>query len=69
MVLKRVGAFSALCLLLGLLVSVQAKPSIYPDNHFDYVTKIEDADQLNQVIEETLAEDKTLFVRWIASEG
>lgn len=53
-------------LLLGALVSVQA---IYPDGHFDHVTKISDADQLSSVIDEALAADQTLFVRWIASAG
>ena len=49
-----------------LLGVVQA---IYPDGHFDYVTKITDKDHLESVVAETLKTDDTLFVRWIASPG
>lgn len=57
----------ALLLLLGALtVSVQA---IYPDGHFDAVTKISDAEQLTSEIEESIGAGQTLFVRWIASAG
>jgi len=35
----------------------------------DHVTKINDADQFNSVIEETLSAGQTLMVRWIASSG
>ena len=55
----------ALLLLLG-AVAVQA---IYPDGHFDHVTKINDAEHLDGVIAEALEADQTLFVRWIASAG
>ena len=41
----------------------------YPPNHFDYVTQITGEDHLNSFVEEQLAADKTVFVRWIASEG
>ena len=47
-------------------VFVQA---IYPDDHFDYSTQINDADQLSSLIATTIDAGKTLFVRWIASAG
>lgn len=66
MTLQR-GPLKALLLLLGALVSVHA--GIYPNGHFDHVTKIKDAEHLSRVIDESLDAGQTLFVRWIASEG
>lgn len=54
-------------LVLGVLVTQIA--AIYPDGHFNHITKISDEGQLNTLIDETLSADKTLMVRWIASEG
>jgi len=48
---------------------VPTTDAIYPEGLFDRVTKINDADQLNTVIAETLSADQTLMVRWIASSG
>lgn len=63
---RRMGPLrAALLLLLGVL----GAQAIYPDGHFDHVTKIDDADQLRGVIDETLEAGQTLFVRWIASAG
>lgn len=56
----------ALLLLLGVLGAAHA---IYPDGHFDYATKVESQDQLSTLIDETIAADQTLMVRWIASAG
>jgi len=53
-------------LILGLVAQISA---IYPDGHFNHVTKISDESQLHSLIDETLSADKTLMVRWIASEG
>jgi len=55
--------------LLLLLLGALGARAIYPDGHFDRVTKIRDADQLGSVVDEALAAGRTLFVRWIASEG
>lgn len=55
--------------LLLLLVGVLTTQAIYPDGHFDHVTKITNADHLSAVIEESLAADQTLMVRWVASAG
>ena len=41
---------------------------IYPDGHFDTVTKLS-ADNIDSTIKGALDEGKTLFVRFIASEG
>jgi len=43
--------------------------AIYPPDHFNHVVKITEEEQLQDLIETTLAADQTLFVRWIASEG
>lgn len=56
-------AATTLCLL-GTVVQ-----AIYPDGHFEYVTKITNVDHLNQVVDENINAGKTLFVRWIASSG
>jgi hypothetical protein len=41
---------------------------IYPDGHFDAVTKMTDSNK-DQVIKDAVDSGKTLFVRFIASEG
>lgn len=45
-----------------------ASAGIYPDGHFDYVTKMTVANH-EEVIKSNVDAGKTLFVRWIASEG
>lgn len=49
--------------------NVQTSPPdiIYPDGHFEYVTNIQNAQQLSSLITDTIEAQKTLFVRWIAS--
>ena len=59
---SRAGA-ALLLLLLGALGTTQA---IYPNGHFDHVTKINDVNQLHTVINESIKAGQTLFVRWIA---
>jgi hypothetical protein len=49
------------------LLLVGAVNAIYPDDHWKYSTEIKDSDTFNAVVEESIAEDQTLFVRWIAS--
>jgi len=46
-----------------------AAAGIYPDGHFDYVTKVTDESQFTDLIKQEVDAGKTLFVRWIASEG
>jgi len=51
---------------LSLVASVQG--GIYPDGHWDHATKLttENADSF---VKENVDAGKTVFVRWIASEG
>jgi len=53
---------AAALLTLGLL------GGIYPDNHFDTVTKL-DKSNIDSTIQSSIDSGKTLFVRFIASEG
>ena len=41
----------------------------YPANHFDYVTKITNVEALDSFVQDNISQDKTVFVRWIASSG
>jgi hypothetical protein len=50
---------------LVLLASVGA---IYPDDHWTYSTKLT-TDNADATIKEAIDAGKTMFVRWIASEG
>jgi len=45
-----------------------ASGSIYPHGHFDYVKKLT-MDNHQDIIKKEVDAGKTLFVRWIASEG
>ena len=42
--------------------------AIYPDNHFDYSTKLTQ-DNFESTIQSEIDAGKTVFVRWIASPG
>ena len=41
---------------------------IYPDNHWYHSVKL-NSENMDATIEESIAEGRTLFVRFIASEG
>ena len=60
--------FRVLALGLLALASV-AYGSFYPEGHFDRVEKITDYGLLLDYVDEQVEKDKTVFVRWIASEG
>lgn len=45
-----------------------ANAGIYPDGHFDHITKLT-VENHEEVIKSNVDAGKTLFVRWIASEG
>jgi len=49
-------------------LTVSALASIYPDDHFSHVTKCTQ-DMFEGFVKEEVDAGKTLFVRWIASEG
>ena len=50
------------------LLLATAALAIYPENHWDYSTKITKAN-LDSVIEGNINGGKTLFIRFIASAG
>jgi len=59
---------AALSVMVGILAMGMAQAGIYPDGHWDAVTKLttENADSF---VKENVDAGKTVFVRWIASEG
>ena len=56
-------------LVLAAIASAVQGMDFYPSDHFDYVTKIQSEDHLNEYLESQISQDKTVFVRWIAAEG
>lgn len=53
----------------GLLSAVGVHSAgIYPDGHWDHVKKCTKAN-MDDTVKEAVDAGKTLFVRWIASEG
>ena len=62
----RVGLHVALMALLALTATVLA--GIYPPGHFDTSTKLTEKN-FDAHVKEQVDAGKTLFVRWIASEG
>jgi len=54
--------------LLPLAAALQAVAAIYPDDHWDYSTKLTD-ENFDDTIKQTIDAGKTLFIRWIASAG
>lgn len=53
---------------LGLLASF-ANGSFYPEGHFDRVQKVTDYGLFLDFIDEQIEQGKTVFTRFIASEG
>jgi hypothetical protein len=53
---------------MALAVLVAGLLAIYPEDHFDRVTKCT-AGNFESLVQEKVDAGKTLFVRWIASEG
>lgn len=49
-------------------LSIGLLASIYPDGHFDRVTKCT-ATNFEEIVKTQVDSGKSLFVRWIASEG
>jgi hypothetical protein len=45
-----------------------ANASIYPDGHWSVATKLTE-DTFDDVVKQEVDAGRTLFVRWIASEG
>ena len=53
--------------LLYVALLMGAVNAIYPEGHFDLVTKLSN-DNFDATVQSAIDTDKTLFVRWIASE-
>ena len=63
------GFLSKLATLVVVSVGLQqAAAGIYPDDHFDYSTKLT-TDNFNAEVTAAVDAGKTMFVRFIASEG
>jgi hypothetical protein len=54
---------------LSILLLGSANAGIYPDDHWDHVTKLSNDAEFDANVEKAVNGDHTLFVRWIASEG
>eukprot|EP01052_Picozoa_sp_SAG31_P050529 SAG31_NODE_11571_length_1017_cov_0.653595_1_plen_61_part_00 len=52
-----------------LLLATATNAQFYEMGHFDRVAKITNERQFDKLIKEAIDSDKTLFVRFIASEG
>jgi len=51
-----------------LLPLIGVVAAIYPDDHWDYSTKLTD-DNFDETIQQNIDAGKTFFIRWIASAG
>jgi len=60
---------AALSLLIGAVLSGVANAGIYPDDHWQYASKLANDEEFDALVGQAVDSDKTLFVRWIASEG
>lgn len=61
------GDMAALSLLFGAVLASTAN-AIYPDDHWTYSTELT-TDNVDGFVKENVDAGKTVFVRWIASEG
>lgn len=50
------------------LLAVLANAGIYPEGHFDFSTELT-VDTFDSFVKTEVDAGRTLFVRWIASEG
>jgi len=46
-----------------------AQAGIYPDDHWNYATKLSSDDEYDALVQSSIDAGQTLFIRWIASEG
>ena len=51
-----------------LAIANASNGGIYPEGHWDYSTKLTTAN-FDGIVKDNIDKGKTLFVRWIASEG
>jgi len=64
----RQRAMAAFSVLIALAASTLAQAGIYPDGHWDRATKIT-VDNADEFVKTGVDAGKTVFIRWIASEG
>jgi len=62
----RMAAFSALVRVLAL--GTVAHAGLYPDGHWDRATELS-TENADSFVKENVDAGKTVFIRWIASEG
>jgi len=55
-------------ILIPLLLAISVLAGIYPDGHWQHSTELT-LDNFDATVKESVDGGKTLFVRWIASEG
>jgi len=56
--------------MLGVLATASvAQAGIYPDDHWNYATKLSSDDEYDALVQSSIDAGQTLFIRWIASEG
>jgi hypothetical protein len=58
---------AALSILVGALLAGAAN-AIYPDGHWDHATELT-ASTADEFVKKNVDAGKTVFIRWIASEG
>ena len=63
---RLMAAFSVLARVLALAAVAEA--GIYPDGHWDHSTELS-TDNADSFVKENVDKGKTVFIRWIASEG
>jgi hypothetical protein len=59
---------AALSILVGALVAGAVNAGIYPDDHWDHATELTAA-TADEFVKTNVDAGKTVFIRWIASEG
>jgi hypothetical protein len=62
----RIFAGSTLLLLLSAVFAVNADDLIYPDDHWNYSTRLTD-ENFESIVSAEIEAGKTMMVRWIAS--
>lgn len=68
--MKIAAAASSVLFLLALGWLTSPSAAIYPPDHWSYSTEITSDEQFHSVVQDTINDaDRTLLVRWIASEG
>lgn len=59
---------AALSLLVGAIVAGTVNAGIYPDDHWTYATELNEQNA-DEFVKINVDAGKTVFIRWIASEG